>query len=98
MLGLTGLLLLSQGDDAALRARVAAQPPAIRRYVERRAMCNHWGGEPAWDAGRQRQIDRAMRALRCAALDREEAALRRRYAHRRAAIAVIEEAANLSGW
>jgi hypothetical protein len=98
MLGLSALLLFAPGDDAALRARVAAQPPAIRRYVERRAMCNHWGGEPAWDVGRQRQIDRAMRALRCMALDRDEAALRRRYAGRRAAIDVIDEAEELLGW
>ena len=98
MLVVLALLLTAQGEGAALRARVAAQPAAIRRYVERRAMCNHWGGEEPYDAERRRQIARAVRGLRCTRIDRDEALLRRRYAASAATIAVIDEAAELLGW
>ena len=98
MLALLALLLTAQGEEAALRARVAAQPAAVSRYVERRAMCNHWSGEEPYDADRRRQIARAVRALRCARIDRDEALLRRRYAARPATIAVIDAAAELVGW
>ena len=98
MIAALALLLAAQDEDAALRARVAAQPAAVQRYVERRAMCNHWGGEPDYDAGRRRQIVRAMRELRCDRIDRDEAVLRRRYAGRRPTIAVINEAEDLLGW
>jgi hypothetical protein len=98
MLTVLALLVTLQGEEDALTARVAAQPAAVQRYVERRAMCNHWGGEPDYDAGRRRQIARAMRELRCDRIDRDEAALRRRYAGRPATIAVIDEAEDLLGW
>ena len=97
MLAVLALLLTAQGEEA-LRARVAAQPEAVRRYVERRAMCNHWGGEEPYDADRRREIARAVRVLRCTRIDRDEALLRRRYAARRATIAVIDEAEDLLGW
>jgi hypothetical protein len=97
LLGLA-LLLAAQDGEAALRARVAAQPAPVRRYVERRAMCNHWGGEEPYDAARRREIARAVRALRCTRIDRDEAVLRRRHAGRPATIAVIDEAAELLGW
>lgn len=98
MLSALALLLAAQDGEAALRARVAAQPVAVRRYVARRAMCNHWGGEEPYDAGRRREILSAFRSLRCARIDRDEAALRRLYARRRATIAVIDEAEDLLGW
>ena len=98
MLTALALLLAAQDGEAALRARVAAQPPAVRRYVARRAMCNHWGGEEPYDARRRRQILSAFRSLRCARIDRDEAALRRLYARRRSTIAVIDEAEDLLGW
>lgn len=97
LLGLA-LLLATQGEDAALRARVAAQPPAVRAFIARRGNCNHWGGEEPYDAGRRREILRAVRALRCNRIDRDERALRGRYAGRRATIALLDETRDLSGW
>jgi hypothetical protein len=51
--------------DAATNRALARAPAEIGRYAERRAECNHWGGEPGWDKARQAQIDKAMRDLKC---------------------------------
>ncbi len=102
MLALLALLAAVQDPNdaglAALRARAAAQPAIVRRFIARRAMCNHWGGEEPYDAARRREIARAVRRLRCAALPREEAALRRRYAGRPESLALLDATRDVDGW
>lgn len=58
-----------------LAERVAAQPKTVRAFIARRTDCNHWGGEEPYDAARRREINRAVRDLRCTRLDRDEAKL-----------------------
>ena len=63
----------------SLAARVARQPARVKTFIDRRTGCNHWGGEEGYDAPRKREIERAWRDLRCNALERDEAKLRRLY-------------------
>jgi hypothetical protein len=54
-------------------------PPDVRAYAERRAGCNYWPSEPAYDRTRRDEIRRHVRELRCETIDREEAKLNARY-------------------
>ena len=54
-------------------------PADAQALVTRRAACEHWGGEDAYDAARSRQIVAAVKRLRCEAIEADEARLRRRY-------------------
>ncbi len=98
MLALAVFLLAQQGDEAALRARVEAQPAAIRDFIVRRANCNHWGGEEPYDAERRREIARAVRDLGCATLRGEEIFLRRYFADRAEILALLTETEDQAGW
>jgi hypothetical protein len=102
MLALLALLAAAQdpsaAETAALRARVAAQPRIVEAFIARRAMCNHWGGEEPYDAARRREILRAVRSLRCAALARDEAALRRLFRSRAETLALLDETSDSLGW
>lgn len=73
-----------------LAERVAAQPKAVRKFIARRTECNHWGGEEPYDADRRREIERAVRGLRCDRLDRDEVRLLRRYKGRSALIELLD--------
>ena len=97
-LALAALLFAQQGDEAALRARVAAQPPAIQSFIARRANCNHWGGEEPYDEPRRREIERAVRDLGCATLRGEEIFLRRYFANRPEILALLTDTEEQSGW
>ena len=66
-------------ENGTLAERVAQQPRPVRVFVERRLECNHWGGEEPYDAARRREIHRAVRALRCNSLEKDEQQLLRRY-------------------
>ena len=67
----------------ALAACSEGNPPAdVAGYVMRRAACNHWAGEEGYDAARRAQINREATALRCNEIDRDEAALMKRYGDR----------------
>lgn len=54
-------------------------PPDIAHYAQRRAACNHWGGEEPYDKARAAEIARAVAKLDCNALDADEKRLLRRY-------------------
>jgi hypothetical protein len=54
-------------------------PADVRHVLKRREDCDHWLGEEPYDADRRREIERAVRKLRCDTLERDEARLRRRY-------------------
>jgi hypothetical protein len=64
--------------DSDLRALMSL-PRDVRVHLDRRMGCNHWLGEEPYDKERARQINAAVRELRCASLDREEPLLRKRY-------------------
>lgn len=81
-----------------IRARVAAQPAAVREFIERRAMCNHFMGEEGYDRQRRRDLARAIRELRCLSIDRDEAALLRSFAARADTVALLIETRDILGW
>lgn len=98
---LFAFLVALQPDLAAernLKARLAAEAPAVRRFIERRAMCNHFGGEEPYDEARRREILAAVTEYRCERLGRDEAKLRRLYRHRPATLRLLTETTDLSGW
>jgi hypothetical protein len=69
------LVLMAAGCDAS--------PPSVqqdvRDFLKRRQDCQHWAGEEGYDAARRAEINAAYAKLRCAALDADEDALKRRY-------------------
>lgn len=54
-------------------------PADVKAVVDRWEGCNHWGGEEPYDKERAREIDDALKALRCDRLARDTSSLRRRY-------------------
>ena len=83
----TTLLLLAACDSA---------PPTVqqdvRDFLQRRGDCHHWAGEEGYDAARKAEIDAAYIKLRCATLDADETALKRRYGNNPALLKVLDEA------
>ena len=67
---------------AALAATPAELPRDVRQFVERRMECDHWTGEEPYDKARRREIEAAIRDLRCAAIDRDDQRLTHRYSDR----------------
>lgn len=57
-------------------------PADVQEYIVRHQGCSHWGGEPGFDANRQKQIDEAVASL-CTGLDRLGREVRARYAANR---------------
>lgn len=90
------LLMLADGQQT-LRDRVNAQPRRVIAFVERRADCNHWGGEEPYDAERRREIEKNVRDLRCLTVDRDERRLRKRYRNVAAVLGILDETAELPG-
>lgn len=69
-------------SDAEVEAQIRDAPPVVRAFIERRAGCNHWGGEYPYDAERAREIKRVGRELHCRRLDADEHRLRKAFAHK----------------
>jgi hypothetical protein len=86
------------GDATDLYRRVSALPPAVRDVIERRANCNHWGGEEPYDAARYQQIAQVWKDLRCATVRGEAACLRRHFASSREIVELLDLTAEESGW
>ncbi|MFD1950440.1 hypothetical protein ACFSGX_06630 [Sphingomonas arantia] len=63
----------------AAAATPVTDPPAVRALIDRRTACNHWSGEEPYDPARARQIEHAIRTLRCDTLDADERRLKIRY-------------------
>jgi hypothetical protein len=70
-------------------------PHDVRVFIDRRMGCGHWAGEGAEDPERVREIQAALRDLRCAALPHDEQALRRRYRASPKVLAALTETADL---
>jgi hypothetical protein len=91
------VLLMLAGVAPTLRQRLDAMPRPVAAFVERRADCNHWTGEEPYDAERRAEIERAIRSLRCARIEEDEARMRKRYRNDAAVIAILDETADLPG-
>ena len=82
---------------AAAATDLARAPLPVRAFIARRADCDHWGGEEPYDAARRREIERAIRNLRCDALDADERTLRRQYRQRPALLRLIARTRDADG-
>ena len=82
MIGIALAMTLQLGDLTGYPeiARFGPLPREVRVLIDRRLNCNHWAGEEPYDRARKREINAALRDLRCGAVEREEARLQRRYA------------------
>jgi len=72
---LTGLSLSPCQAETAkdpLAELKAGLPPPVAALIERIVDCEHWGGEEPYDAARRAEINKAVKELRCGALDRDE--------------------------
>jgi len=94
------LLMFAQiaSTAAAMHAQVARAPGPVRAFIERRAGCNHFAGEEAYDRDRGRDIERALRALRCGRLEADERVLRARWRQRPDLLRLLTATADALGW
>lgn len=87
-------------DDVRVQDRAievaSSVDPDVLDWVGRVRMCEHWGGEEGYDADRRRQIEDAVRALRCDAVDADGAALKARFADDRDTSALLARVGSTS--
>jgi hypothetical protein len=69
-----GLVLLSTAGPAA------ELPADVKALLDRREGCQHWADEEPANKARRKEIAAGERALRCERIDKDLAALRRKYA------------------
>ena len=83
---------LAGAADDPLAPLKKGQPEGVARLIERLVGCNHWAGEEPYDAERKKEIAAAMKALRCDAVDKDEATALKRYAGNPAALKSLRKA------
>ena len=90
MIWLAVLAMAALGPTVTEVDRAREAPLEVRKFIVRRADCQHWLGEEGYDAARRAEIDRIVRRLKCDAVARDEARLRDRYAGRPSLIEVLD--------
>jgi hypothetical protein len=83
-------------DDQDLDKLVATLPKDAAAVVNRRLECDHWAGEEPYDKARAREIARATTRNKCDSLERDEAAMLKRYANDPKVVKAVNEAKALS--
>ncbi len=86
-----GLMLLAAAisGDPQIQRRIDAAPKRVRELIKRRAGCNYLASEYPYDTDRARDLENRAKALRCRALERDEAALRTLHAKRPDILALL---------
>jgi hypothetical protein len=88
-----GLLTPAFADDYQdLDKLVATLPKDAAAVVNRRLECDHWAGEEPYDKARAREIARATTRAKCDSLERDEAAMLKRYADDPKVIKTVHDA------
>lgn len=67
-------------------------PLSVSKFIDRRVMCNHWGSEGPYDEERRKEINSAIKDLRCTSLPKDEKRLRKKFKSNPAVIKSINEA------
>lgn len=99
MHGLLIAMLLFAGDTLAddVATRLESAPHDVTAFIERRAGCNHFLGEEAYDPERTVELDRAIRKLRCNRLSRDEQRLRHAYRANSIVLQLLDDTADILG-
>ncbi|WMW79612.1 hypothetical protein RF679_13250 [Undibacterium cyanobacteriorum] len=84
-----------EAAEDPLAALKKDQPKDVVIMIDRIVGCSHWAGEEPYDRERRDEILAAMKSLKCKRLDRDVAALEKRYAKQEKVIEVLKEA---KGW
>jgi hypothetical protein len=97
-LALIGLCVSAKATpyDDKLAALTHGLPKDIRDFIDRRANCNHWAGEDAYDTERRAQIEAATNQLGCGHLEKDEVALGRRYSKNGRALRALRVSKDLN--
>lgn len=66
-------------EPAEVERLIKKMPKAVASYISRRVECNHWGGEEAYNHERAKEIEKAVKPLRCDLLDSDEKDLLAKY-------------------
>jgi hypothetical protein len=78
-------------EAPGVRALQEGMPPAVRDFIRRAVICNHWAGEEPYNEERRAQMAAAVSSLRCRELDTDQKELRSRYAKDAAVLARIAQ-------
>ena len=90
--------MLADSEWEVLRDRVENAPPAVAMFIERRAGCNHFRGEEAYDRARRAEIKATMRGLKCDRLAKDERSLRLAHRDGPAVLELLTDTASITGW
>jgi hypothetical protein len=71
--------LANAQDEDPLAGVKKGQPKPVADLIERIVGCNHWSGEPPYDADRAKEIKKAIEELRCDQLSADEAKITKKY-------------------
>lgn len=82
----------ASASDDPLADLKKGQPRDVNKLIDRLAYCAHWSGEEPYDVERKREIALAMRDLRCDRLEKDEAAIRKRYVKQPRVLKVLQQA------
>ena len=90
---------LVEDDWDRLRPRIELAPQDVAKFIERRAGCNHFGGEVgSGDRGREKQVQDMLKKLRCSQLEMDERALRKVYSDKPDVLKLLDDTVDLMPW
>jgi hypothetical protein len=92
------LLSAAQDDPEIFRTRVESAPRKVGTLIERRANCNHFAGEEAYDAERAAYLKKTIRELKCGRISRDGRRLARAYRDRPEILQLLKDTEELTGW
>ncbi len=90
-----GLMLITAfaGAEAdPLASLKKGQPREVVALIDRLVGCNHWGGEEPYDTDRKEEIAKALKELRCDAVEKDEAIALKRYAKKLSVLDALKQA------
>lgn len=92
-LALPGLATGAAAGDASacVRVTIGKAPPPVAAYIRRRLTCMRFNGDEAMSRAEAHspKTPASIRALNCDRLESDEAVLRKRFAHDRAALQAL---------
>lgn len=82
-LALTFLPLIGEGK---------ALPSDVQDIIKRKAGCGHWSGEDGYDEERKKEIESALKELKCAEFEKDLKKIQRKYRKQKSILKQINDA------